>query len=166
MNWWFKASFYYSIIFCTCHRKNCFFPRVQLALALVLCASCGGELKSICSWVLITTSKPTTRCLVSCFLQQPVGSHVPLLAQVSVLLFKHTPWCALLLQHGLDPEQSVEHCRGHLHSTGPVTGVRRDKLALTLPPQSRWIQPWHLTAFTTHQCCHLWTHPYSGMLMD
>lgn len=83
-------------------QKELFFPRVQIALALVLCASCGEELKSICSWVLIPTSKPTIRCLASCFLQLPVGSQVPLLAQVSALLFQHTLCCALLLQHGAD----------------------------------------------------------------
>lgn len=50
----------------------------------------------------MATSKPTTCYLVSCFLQLPVWSDIPLLAQVSVLLFKHTPLCAFLLHHGPD----------------------------------------------------------------
>lgn len=50
----------------------------------------------------MATSEPTACHLVSCFLQLPVWSEVPLLAQVSVLLFKHTPLCAFLLQHGPD----------------------------------------------------------------
>lgn len=58
-------------------------------------------MKFICSQG-IATSKSTTRYLVSCFLHLPAGSDVPLLAQVSVLLFKHTPCCPVLLQHRPD----------------------------------------------------------------
>lgn len=141
-NRWVKAFFHYFFILCTCHRGNWFFPTVQIALALVLCLSCGGELKSICSWV-IATSKPRTCYLVSCFLQPPVGSDVPLLAQVSVLLFKHTPCCALLLQHRPDLGDP-RATSGTLRWSSPFhqsCGWGQDRQASSNPIPSKLVNP-------------------------
>lgn len=94
----------------------------------------------------------------------PVGSDIPLLAQVSVLLFKHTPRSPVLLQHrpALGDPTAIS---GTLKSSSlfhQTCDQGQDRQACSNPtPQSLWTQPWHLTGFTTHQCCHLYIYCYS-----